>query len=171
MSITFAIDVTVAELEQAPHLIDCECPGAAVLVFPSGRLAWAWATFRNALPEALRMVPHGCQNPICREYSLHPQPIADWALEVNMATQNAADVLGLLGLADAFEGGIASGADLLGRVLVAQALTPADEGVPTVDEGNVIFVGRPVGYFQQRLCELRTLAQTAHQLGRPVVWG
>jgi hypothetical protein len=89
-------------------------------------------------------------------------------LAVNMSNSNAFRVCGTLGIDLEFEGwcGSLPAADFLGRVLLALAIEPVDAGVPsTVDAapGRATFVdcGRAPGYTQERLGQLRTLADWA----------
>jgi hypothetical protein len=105
--------------------------------------------------------------------------------EVNLAFGNAAMIGDLLGLSD-LSGGSMSAQDFLGRVLLALALSPADEGmplhaavaaevealpVPLPDTGVEVFIGaRPEGYVQDTLEELRSMAQVAADAGVGVVW-
>lgn len=102
------------------------------------------------------------------------------APEVNMANGNAIRVLDLVGITgdDAYCGSM-SGEDLLGRVLVALALTPEDEGTDTYeagpDEGHFqggthIFCGRRPGYLQDRLEQLHDIATFAAAEGATVRW-
>lgn len=64
--------------------------------------------------------------------------------------------------------------DFLGRVLLASALTPVDEGVPAHavpgTNARIIDCGRPAGYLQDRLDALHEIATyaVAHKL--PVTW-
>lgn len=100
-------------------------------------------------------------------------------LAVNMSNGNAALVCATLGIDLDAEGwcGSLSAADFLGRVLLALAIAPADEGMPsyelapgdsagifgTVRQGGPRFIqgARPEGYTQQRLAQLRELAEWA----------
>ncbi|MFI8769585.1 hypothetical protein ACIGN6_32400 [Streptomyces sp. NPDC053792] len=88
---------------------------------------------------------------------------------VNMANSNAARVLGVLGYGEL--AGEAEADDFLGRVLVGLALTPVDAGRPAAAEGNFIDCGRRAGYIQERLEELRGLAEEARARRLPVCWG
>ena len=100
-------------------------------------------------------------------------------LEVNMSNSNAAVVCATLGI-DLEEWGWCGSlpaADFLGRVLIAPAVSPVDAGVPahrlqpgdsagvfgTVVEGGPTFIecGRREGYTQERLDQLRELADWA----------
>lgn len=93
-------------------------------------------------------------------------------LEINMSSSNAAVVCGALGIDLAEEGwcGSLPAEDFLGRVLMALAIQPSDEGVPARDDtvpGQVRWIecGRRPGYIQERLAQLHELAQwaVAHQ--------
>ncbi|MBC3189467.1 hypothetical protein H7X46_00080 [Pseudonocardia sp. C8] len=62
---------------------------------------------------------------------------------------------------------------LLGRVELALALAPADPGVPTHAlnaAGTVVDCGRPAGYLQDRLGDLREVALFARDQDRDVIW-
>ena len=119
--------------------------------------------------------------------------------EVNLSNLNASGLLDLLGVqvGEAFEErccGSMSADDLLGRVLIAQAINPADEGLPVykmtgAEAGNhsgllgglldgvaqaeaegrpgpsIWFGGRSAGYYDQRLVWSRELADEVISLG------
>lgn len=109
-------------------------------------------------------------------------------LEVNLANGNAVLVAAALGLQlDADYPGDLSGAidaqDFLGRVLVALAISPADEGMPAHellpgDAGRLAWFGdatviqgaRHPGYLQERLEQLRALAEYAVARNVQVWW-
>ncbi|GAA2107921.1 hypothetical protein [Streptomyces synnematoformans] len=88
---------------------------------------------------------------------------------VNMANANAAVVLDVLGLTESC--GDEDPEQFLGRVLVAVAITPDDEGRPAETRGRFTDCGRPVGYLQRRLADLRGLAEHALRSGLRVTWG
>ncbi|MFD3539671.1 hypothetical protein ACFWUQ_09235 [Streptomyces sp. NPDC058662] len=88
---------------------------------------------------------------------------------VNMANANAVRVLDVLGYDELY--GDADAEDFLGRVLVALAVAPADAGRPATVDGNFIDCGRPPGYTQTRLEELRELAEDACARRLRVAWG
>lgn len=94
--------------------------------------------------------------------------------ELNMANGNAAAILQLLGL-PADPGGEATAEQMLGRILIAQALldvaTDDENGTPDVHDGRVIYCGRRPGYLAERLADLQEIATWAHQHHVPVVWG
>ena len=98
--------------------------------------------------------------------------------EANFSNLNASGLLDLLGVqvGEAFEErccGSMSAEDFLGRVLMAQAIMPADEGMPaykmTEDEDvsgpSIWFAGRSAGYFDERLAQVRELAEEVKALG------
>lgn len=90
---------------------------------------------------------------------------------VDMANANAAAVLDVLGLPVDDMAGEEDAEAFLGRVLLALAVAPASAELPTFQEGNVVFGGRRAGYVQERLAQLRGLAETARALGLRVTWG
>ena len=110
-------------------------------------------------------------------------------LEVNMSNSNAATVAATLGIDLDAEGwcGSVPAEDFLGRVLVALAVSPADEGMPsfqlapgdsagvfgTVREGGPVFIqgARRPGYLQERLAQLHELALWAVEHGAEVTFG
>jgi len=119
--------------------------------------------------------------------------------EFNCSNLNASGLLDLLGIqvGEAFEErccGSMSAEDFLGRVLIAQAINPADEGLPTykmtgAEAGNhsgllgsllgglaqaeaegeagpsIWFGGRSAGYYDERLAWSRELADEVISLG------
>lgn len=98
----------------------------------------------------------------------------DDAPEVNLANTNARMILELLGFEREEElcGG-GSGEDLLGRVLLAQALVAEDLGVPEMvsANGRMIECGRRPGYTQAVLADLADLARWAIEHDRVISWG
>lgn len=106
---------------------------------------------------------------------------------LNVSNSNAFFLMDLLGLEKDYCGSM-SGHDLLGRVLVAQALYGHDEGVPPrqlvpgesfadglfgpVREGGATFLdmGRSEGYADDRLESLRMIAEDAMKHGKDVCW-
>jgi hypothetical protein len=100
----------------------------------------------------------------------------DFDNEVNLSNANAVGVLRLLGITpenteNFWNGGSLPAEDFLGRVLIALAVNPADAGVPATQEGNFIDAGRREGYFDERLGELRDIAEKAFAEGGKVQWG
>lgn len=104
-------------------------------------------------------------------------PAAD-DLSVNMSNSNAFRVCQTLGIDLEEEGwcGSLPAEDFLGRVLLALAIEPVDAGRPaTVDAepGRATFIdcGRPEGYAQERLGQLRELADWAVANGALISFG
>jgi hypothetical protein len=98
-------------------------------------------------------------------------------LSINMSNTNAHRISATLGIDLEAEGwaGSLSAEDFLGRVLLALAIEPADEGIPSheVPTGGVRWVecGRPAGYAQERLTQLHALAQWAVDHGAEIAFG
>lgn len=84
------------------------------------------------------------------------------------------DALGLKPEGSDLTGAVPAG-DFLGRVLLALAIAPADEGVPSEDmpKTGVLMVncGRRAGYLQEQLGYLREVADYAVAHNIEVQWG
>lgn len=113
-------------------------------------------------------------------YSPATQQFVADELAVNMANANAAHVLDVLGFGEDVRAGdlcgTVSGEDFLGRVLMALAVSPADAGIPAHEDhtaGGMLWIegGRPEGYTQERLGQLRELAEDARDRGCSITWG
>jgi hypothetical protein len=101
------------------------------------------------------------------------EQLTDLDTLVDMSDSNAGRVLDALGYGtgamDHFDGA----EPFLGRVLIALGLEPADEGVPAHQDGpRWTEGGRRPGYLQERLEDLRALAERGRALGDDVevVW-
>lgn len=95
--------------------------------------------------------------------------------EINLANGNAYELLELAGL-PAEPAGSISGEELLGRLLLADALLdeqPARPWSADVQPGRatLIDVGRPAGYMNGRVRQLAEIARWAASAGADVVWG
>jgi hypothetical protein len=106
--------------------------------------------------------------------------------EVNVSNGNAIIVLEALGLRPrVIESGFGpmpedpygsmAAADFLGRVLAAEIMSVGDPGSETetfIEEGcaTLINCGRPEGYTDARLAQLREVAEFARAHGKAVVW-
>lgn len=95
---------------------------------------------------------------------------------INLGNANARGLLELLGLPTDDLCGEISAQDLLGRILLAQALASGDVGRPstretTVGGATLVDCGRSEGYFDSRLRELAPLAEWAAEHDRLVIWG
>lgn len=94
-------------------------------------------------------------------------------LEVNVSNANAATLLEVLGLDTIELMGAESAEGFLGRVLMASAVSPEDAGIPAhVAVGNPRWIegGRRPGYIQERLEQLRTLAEFARSGQAQITW-
>ena len=97
----------------------------------------------------------------------------DDAPGVNMSNANARTLLDLLGFDGEEDCGDCPADDFLGRVLVAAALSAADEGMPAYEAaGNprMVECGRRAGYIPAQLDQLREVAEWAAAQGRDVQW-
>lgn len=189
MSVTF----TAGWRPATQFAVTCGCERATALAVRHDTYEEASVAALSTGP-ARRALP-GCAMPeICPEYPLYVHdvdPEGEFTPEVNVSQRHAALLAGLLGLTapetiDAAQtlprpahdgGGPADDAgqlpaeDFLGRVLVALALTPEDEGVDGYWNGRLHMGGRRAGYLQLRLAELHDLAQWCVGRGRDVAWG
>jgi hypothetical protein len=99
-------------------------------------------------------------------------------MRVDMHVGGAGSILSALGLkpAEALDGGSdligeCSAEDFLGRVLLALAEQPEDEGMPSYESHPRWNVGaRPAGYMQRHLHELHALAQYCREQDMIVAW-
>lgn len=106
-----------------------------------------------------------------------PQDDEGWSeLDVNMSNSNAATIAATLGI-DLDAGGWAGemeARDFQGRILLALAIEPSDEGVPAHElpgpGARWIECGRRPGYVQERLGQLHELAQWAVDHGALIWW-
>lgn len=95
----------------------------------------------------------------------------DTAPTVQISASNARHLADLLGLGpDIWDVPALDPDDLMGRVLIAQAISPIDAGVPATAAGQVIDCGRRPGWAQERLAQLHDVAAAAKQLGVRVMW-
>jgi hypothetical protein len=104
---------------------------------------------------------------LLRALGLLPELGADAVLHEHEPVSRLAggNAFGLAGECDAL--------DLLGRIDLALALSPVDEGTPwhpVTPGGNFLDCGRRPGYLQDRLHVLRAIAVHARELHRRVTW-
>lgn len=96
-------------------------------------------------------------------------------LDVNMSNSNAAMVAAALGFSlDPDWVGEMEARDFQGRVLLALAISPADEGMPSYEHvgpgARMIEGARRPGYLQERLGQLHELASWAVDHGALIWW-
>lgn len=118
-----------------------------------------------------------CGDDFCGAHRPYVVPTTGFpqAPEFNLSNVNARFVLSALGFADDEDlCGTERAEDFLGRILVAEALSPVDEGVPAhqavAGQSQVIECGRPAGYLQQRLRNLHEVAEFAQRHDLEVCW-
>jgi hypothetical protein len=124
--------------------------------------------FRGEHPD--RLHPDWCQS-YWGVAAVYAEPL----VEVNLANSNARGILELLGYDDNDLCGHADADEFLGRVLVAMAIAPRDLCTPTSEElggsgARIIMCGRPEGYHQRVLGDLRELAEYAVARGVSISW-
>lgn len=147
------------------------------------RAALADAQLREMADQVTeRTVMPGCDIPdvcVLIEYALNVFPVdADHAApppSLNASNANAAELLSALGVPGEPCGSLPAD-DFLGRVLTALAVAPSDPGRPvtvvdTPGTARHYDMGRRPGYLQDKLTDLRAVAEWARDHGREVVWG
>ena len=166
MSVTIAPATTDADI--IGYEIVCYCGDArtATLLLPYAEVA--------ALPARITTT---CADDYCDGTFINAVYTAGLDTTINVSNINAAHLFATLG----YEGedrylGSADANDFLGRILLAQAVSPADAGVPATTHARdgyatLIDCGRGPGYTDGRLAELRDLAQWCADNNRKVVWG
>lgn len=156
-----------------------------IACYARGRVATRFATHAEAYAEQIAMLtrgehPKGCADEYCLAMG-HTFIDAVCAMdthEVNLSNVNARFILGNLGLVTE-EGADMSGTldaeDFLGRVLLAAALSPEDEGIPSHAASStgatMVECGRRAGYLHEVLDSLRAVADDAIRLREKVYWG
>jgi hypothetical protein len=110
-----------------------------------------------------------CTGDLCSQYGADVDEITDEPAPVNVCNNNGAQLLAALGYVD--DEGSDDAEGFLGRVLLALAIMPTDEGMPVYAiASNIIDCGRPAGYLEARLAELRQLATECAACGVAVAW-
>ncbi|ACV79074.1 hypothetical protein [Nakamurella multipartita] len=99
------------------------------------------------------------------------EPEFDAAPSVQISASNARHLADVLGLGtDIWEVPALDPDALMGRVLLAQAISPVDVGVPPAVAGQVIDCGRRAGWTEHRLAQVHQVAMAARRLGVRVIW-
>ena len=170
MSVSFS--PAFVEDVDVPSVVVCSCRGYRSEVFPS----------REAAVLALPSVTSSCADEYCISFNTKFIDSATSEPEVNVSNINAAELLDNLGILVGEEFsercvGSIHAEDLRGRVLMALALLPADEGMPAYESSNTMFgvkmwaAPRPAGHTQRVLERLLEVADYASAQGRDVEWG
>ena len=159
MSVTFSVEQDSCEFK-----IACSC-GETVL-------SDTFSDFSSAF-EVLPTYSNTCADEFCATYPARIVAIEDERLSFNVSNTNAAYIFDALGVVDEDErmSGAMPADDLLGRVLLAEAISPSDAGLPAFTEGSVTYCGRPAGYLDEKLTALREIASYARTEKVLVVWG
>lgn len=168
MSITF-----YATSQDSRAILTCECQQIRGDVVYENRAA------ARTAKESNEIAPVDCEN-YCAGF---PHRVAEFEEPpyVNASNINAHFILETLGLYDQNHGSL-DASDFLGRVLLAQAVAPIDEGVPAYHMNELDASGAPMGatminggrypgYLQARLEELEHLATFAIANNSEVLWG
>lgn len=166
-----------------PSFVECGCGSFRSQVFASRSEAYEAMTAGK--------VASTCADDYC--VGMADLFVSDDEPEANLSNANAVEMLDYLGIQVGVEFsercvGSLPAEDFKGRVLMAMALVPADEGVPAHKVGagsemagfagemaraghpNVWDCGRPAGYNQAKLGYLLEVAEYALEQGREVVW-
>lgn len=109
-------------------------------------------------------------------HGLHTRAAFKEVPEVQMSNTNAFRLLEVLGVVGEQWCGEFDPEDLLGRILVAQAVYPGDPGaLPETSHGaqgaTLIYCGRRAGYVEEKLEALVGVVEHAQSHGLKVQWG
>lgn len=184
MSVTFEIAVTEADMAGFSLVCGCGAKSTGVLAASHREVE----AYRAADPRGVAPV---CHDDFCAADTLEvggyiqvefSVPGADGAdvdlreVAVNVSNGSATHLLPLLGIEASTmqSGGSVPAEDFLGRVLLAMAVAPADEGVPAHSlagpGARFVDCGRPEGYTERVLDTLHALALAAVSAARDVQW-
>lgn len=163
MSVTF----TSEYVAEASFGVSCSCGEAeSATVFPNHEAAYA-----AAIVEKTVVMPF-CSDALCNLYPVRFFMVTD-VPEVSLNPANARTVMDVLGMEVDETGdncGSMNAEDFLGRILLASAINPSDEGTMAFGDEKMTFGSRPVGYMEARLNDLRTVADYAIAKNLEVVW-
>lgn len=164
MSISFFVEMG----DVYAYKVSCMCPNSDGVAFASYEDA---SLHLLMLQDANTPVP-GCENDYCLHNGIFVNPLNDASgtTEVNMSNRNAFAVLDALGLSYDGNGGEIDPRDLMARIDIVLAVSPASDAVPTVQHGNMTVCGRPEGYVQNKLNEILRVCEDAVEMNRNVVW-
>jgi hypothetical protein len=168
MSVSFS--PAFVEGVAVPSVVVCGCGNFRSEDFPSYAVAYL----------ALPAITSDCGDLYCVDTKFIEPAVSE--PEVNVSNITAVELLDNLGILvdeDFSERclGSISATDLKGRILMAVALLPEDEGMPAHQAGNTMFglqvwtAPRPAGHTQNVLHRLLEVAEFALAQGRDVDWG
>lgn len=135
-----------------------------------------WAHTRNPIHSteanaAADIIAHSEECTECATYGGAIREDLRVVRDVNLSNTNARLVLEALGFTDDELYGEHPAELFLGRILLADAVSPVDAGRPTITTGNVIECGTQEGYLQDRLARLRSIAEWAYANNATITWG
>lgn len=162
MSVTFS----PAFRTNIPHTLACAC-GVWTVGVQYDSFEDAWAMAKETL--------NGCSDVYCKMEQVYAIPVVSEP-EVQMSNGNAITILDVLGIQVGEEfsdrcSGSMSASDMRGRILMAQALNPTDEGSDTITVGNMVDFGRPEGYTDSKLSALIEVVEFAERNNVNITWG
>ena len=152
--------------------VSCCCDTVVPRPFQTRDAALEW--LRTDLSALLPL--EGCTDSWCASEPKVVEPVeTDPAPLVNVSNSNAATILRALGVQVGDLCGSMPADDLMGRLLVASALSPADTGVPRRVSGGdgratLVDFGCDAGYLQDRFEQLCAVARFAADRGVDVMW-
>ena len=136
----------------------------------------------NSVEEAVQLHLQAKHDPIeCdgAEQSVFPTLDTDQDPQLRVSNGNGVRLLQTLGLSTeddiAYSGSVPAD-DFLGRILIALALEPVDEGLPLVESitsggARLVDCGRPEGYIQDKLKALLNVVEFAKSQNSNITWG
>lgn len=165
MSVTFSVEANFTE----EYYATCSCGAKRVSVD-------SYEDFENLCTKLKEQnLPlGGCTDEYCfatgNLYFHSVEDINEDAPYVNVSNHNFEDIADALGIPHGDGTGLMNADDLLGRILVALAVSPESAERPTYNEHNIILCGREEGYVQNKLIALQEVCELAKSLNRDVVW-
>lgn len=170
MSTTFYAEISTI----VGHRVHCNCEDVAGETYGDYQDAGDRLVALRESQEHL----DGCTDEDCLYYGPYIEALEESpSPSINVSSMNARALLDVLGITREECPDLVGGEDpeaFLGRVLMAQAVAPADAGIPATEAAGpgarFIDCGRDEGYIDERLAQLRSLANFCVAEGRDVVW-
>jgi hypothetical protein len=158
MSVTFTI-----EQQTSDFVIVCSCG--------EKELSRRFTSYEESAV-AILSTANTCSDEFCAAWPARISAVDEEEFMLNVSGSNACFIFDALGIMDEDDREVGSlpADDFLGRVLMAEAIAPVDEGVPAFTEGVVTYQGRPDGYLGAKLTELRQIASEALATDALVIW-
>jgi hypothetical protein len=158
LSVTFTV-----EQDTTNFVIVCSCG--------ENELTDQFVTYEEAAVAVLS-TPNTCDDEFCAAWPTRITAVEEEVFTLELDGLNASYILDALGVMDEDEReiGFMPADDFLGRVLLAQAILPHDDGFPAFTEGSETYAGRPDGFLDEKLTKLREIATEALSADRMVIW-